>query len=84
MEGKKCTGRSVADFPFGPVGIFLCGEGMDLCVVVSCKYVLYLRIVLIPFNSLFFGEEGLYQLSELLIFVHGGISAGTLVLYIRI
>ena len=47
---EECAGF----FPLGLGGIFLCGEGMDLCAVASYKYVLYLRIVLIPFNSLVF------------------------------
>lgn len=83
-KGRSVPGGVCRIFPLGFEGIFLCGEGMDLCVVASCKYVLYLRIVLIPFNSLVFYEGDLYQLSDLLIFVHGGISAGMFVLHIGI
>lgn len=47
---EECAGF----FPFGLGGIFLCGEGMDLCVVASYKCMLYLRIVVILFNYLVF------------------------------
>lgn len=53
-KGRSVPGGVCRIFLFGLGGIFLCGEGMDLFVVASCKYVLYLRIVLILFIYLVF------------------------------